>query len=269
MGDADPIHDDLPDTGDEMSGDDGVGGPASPGAVEVAGVDVPAAEAVAPGPAGPPVALGPAGPPVAPDVVAAAAAAHAAAGAAGFLPMGAHVAGAAAAPAPLAAAPAPKPKPTPKSVLPRKPRSERLAGDDGWPVLEVRAIAGAHGKDRIKISQNADGYKDLRAICGVCGSTRTRTGRPSASAGAFRDAQGRGLGTIFAFLVEYDCIGGHDTHKSWVASYEARDVARQRFHLEFADSALYDEIVAVERPLRPGVDGPNEEPLHKDFGRGG
>ncbi len=151
--------------------------------------------------------------------------------------------GAAEPPAPSGRAPPPSEgddptakKVTPKSQLPRVDRKERRAGDDGWPQLLLSAEAGPCGHDRIKLTQNKDGYKDMRAICGTCGATRTRIGRPSRQDGPFRDAQGRGLGTSCAFIWEFHCTGDRNAHRDWDATYDRRVPSRKRFMREYGAS---------------------------------
>ena len=104
---------------------------------------------------------------------------------------------------PPEALPPPPPPPDPPSPeahppdppLPAAvPRRRRI--EEGWPRLYL-GPAGPHGPSGIRLSVGADGKTDMRAECGVCSATMTRTCRlPDRKTG-----QGRPLGLLAAWLL--------------------------------------------------------------------
>jgi hypothetical protein len=160
-----------------------------------------------------------------------------------------------------AAAPAAPPSPAlpdPGGAEPA-PREVR-AGADGWPRL-----AHPTGSGYIRLSQNADGSWDMRAVCEQCGATFSRTCKaPSARAreGSKAFGQGRPLGKLWLWLsLAGEMLADHAVNdhppRGWDPCFENRRLARL---LTLDDPALALWL-AKERPIDPLRDGADGEPL--------
>lgn len=106
----------------------------------------------------------------------------------------------------------------------------RRAGDDGWPRLWTPSRRAC-----VRLSRNAAGVWDMRAICDVCGATLTRTCKSPdrrVRHGTKGRGQGKPLGRAWAWAVHADTLGegvGHtfDAHQAYVPDLQARRNGRR------------------------------------------
>jgi hypothetical protein len=134
------------------------------------------------------------------------------------------------------------------------------AGPDGWPRL-----AFPTGSGYTRLSQNADGSWDMRAVCDICGATFSRTCKPPtvrAREGSKAFGQGRPLGKIWLWLsLAGDMPADHASNdhppRGWDPCFDNRLFARQLALDEPALAPWFEK----ERPLDPRRDGADGEPL--------
>ena len=120
-----------------------------------------------------------------------------------------------------------KPAASSGSGAPAMPARARCVDEDGWPRVCHPTLAGARGVSHLRLSTNASGIEDIRASCGVCGATRSRTCKPA-------DANGRGrpIGALWCWI-HFPCGGDSKTH-----SAEPWDILETRF--EFRQDFVAD-----------------------------
>ena len=172
-------------------------------------------------------------------------------------------------PPPAAEPGSPRPAAEPLPPLPppaAEPRvQEDRAGPGGWPTYEFPGPPGDRGNSTIKWSINQHGHIDIKATCGHCGRTRSRT---THAADLHRRSsmkslgQGRPLGMIWAFLAHTggeDCRLSGSAHRDWKPTYAQRVRARLDAELAIPTTST---LRTSERPPNVGVaDGPEGEPL--------
>ncbi len=132
------------------------------------------------------------------------------------------------------------------------------AGPDGYPRLHLPSGIGC-----IRLSLNADGSTDMRAICMRCEATLSRTCRPPAP-GTRRTSklygQGRPIGKLCAWLLHGETLDGHhsrEEHRSFKdPSFPQREAARAMARLLEGSHIWFD----AERPVVDG-DAASGQPL--------
>lgn len=136
------------------------------------------------------------------------------------------------------------------------PRASR-AGPDGYPRLYLPG-----GTGYLRLSMNADGTNDIRAVCLTCKATLSRTCKPPADGRRGRAAgQGRPLGLLWAWASYGVGPGGGEghtsaDHRAFKPSLELRRQARQ--DIESVGGA--DLWLQAERATT-AADGDDGEPL--------
>ena len=135
----------------------------------------------------------------------------------------------------------------------------------GWPRIEFPGAAGPRGQSKLQWSRNKAGHIDLRAMCGHCQRTRSRTlhanetGRNNTLKAL---GQGRPLGMLWAWLTRgggADCELGGANHRDWVPTYAERVVGRLAAEAFVPAAAVFR---SGGRPPNTGVaDGPEGEPF--------
>ena len=128
-----------------------------------------------------------------------------------------------------------------------RPRARR-AGRDGYPKLWV---PGSDEQIGIRLSDNLDGTKDMRAICNLCSATLSRTCRlPTAgraAAGSKLSGQGSPLGKLWAWAkkgLELGRVHSAADHTAFVPNLDQRASARGDVELLLPVSA---DWIAAER----------------------
>ena len=134
---------------------------------------------------------------------------------------------------------------------------QRRAGRDGWPRLWLPSREGY-----ARLSCNAEGVWDMRAICEICGATCSRTckGPPlRARPGTKAFGQGRPLGKTWAWLRHGVALGPTHTAEQHV-SFEPGLADRQRARIDA--SAQPGVQLWLDKERAPNAsDGPDGEPL--------
>lgn len=127
----------------------------------------------------------------------------------------------------------------------------RRVGDGGWPRL-LTGMIGVKGESVLRLSVNQHGHSDLRAFCGHCGNTLSRTCKPD------RRGQGRPIGLLGAWLFCGSAVGCH--HKGvWPIPHLARVAGRVQLSLLGDDGQQFFD---AERDFDPVLDDPvTHEPL--------
>ena len=127
----------------------------------------------------------------------------------------------------------------------------RRAGEGGWPRL-LTGMIGVKGASFLWLSVNNYGQQDLRACCGHCGNTLSRTCKPD------RRGQGRPMGLLGAWLSCGSAVGCH--HKGvWPIPHDARVAGRVQLALLGDGQEFFD----AERDFDPVLDDPvTHEPLN-------
>ena len=133
------------------------------------------------------------------------------------------------------------------AALEHRPRARR-AGRDGYPRLYVPGSADQVG---IRLSDNADGTKDMRAICNVCSATLSRTCKlpPPGRAvpGSRLSGQGSPLGNLWAWAkkgLDLGPVHASAAHSAFVPDFEQRRSARSDVELLLPVSA---DWISAER----------------------
>jgi hypothetical protein len=121
------------------------------------------------------------------------------------------------------------------------PRARRV-GDEGWPRL-LTGQFGAQGDSFLRLSVNHLGNVDLRASCGHCGKTFSRTCKPDPR------GQGRPMGMLGAWLSR-GSIAGCQHRDVWPIPYEERVIARAE--LDAVDGS--EEFFKTERKVDSKLD---------------
>lgn len=125
----------------------------------------------------------------------------------------------------------------------------RRAGADGWPRLVVSQAANA--ESFIRLSVNASGSSDMRASCGFCKKTLSRTCKPDAK------GQGRPLGLLGAWLAR-GAVGSCVHADVWPIAFPERVAGRQL--LEALEGSA--DVFGAERAIDDAFDDPSGEPRH-------
>ena len=134
------------------------------------------------------------------------------------------------------------------AAAPEHMHRARRAGRDGYPRLYV---PGSAEQTAIRLSDNADGTKDMRSICNFCSATLSRTcklpppGR--AAPGSRLSGQGSPLGKLWAWAKKGLDLGPVHTsaaHSAFVPDFEQRRSARSDVELLLPVSA---DWISAER----------------------
>ena len=135
------------------------------------------------------------------------------------------------------------------------PPAARRADADGWPRLWFHDIVGEKGMTFLRHSMNKDGEDDIRATCGLCGATRSRTCKPGAS------GQGRMMGGLYHWC-GFNCGGDRERHRElpW-GSLDDRIAARSNFINKYWRGKVAQDILKAERKVDPAKDRMGE-PIH-------
>lgn len=130
---------------------------------------------------------------------------------------------------------------------------EARAGPDGWWRLY---LPPPHHESYIRLSTNATGAEDLRAVCGFCGIEKNRTCNPKPKGNMQQLGQGRPLATLWSFLKWVDpsklnhCgLGGCKHKEFWPSAPDRLGARREVNELVPATS----KFRRAERAPEPGV----------------
>jgi hypothetical protein len=140
-------------------------------------------------------------------------------------------------------------------------RGRGLVALDGYPRMPMMA-EGPHGRSWLRLSPSGtNAFQDIRANCGRCGGTRTRTCKPDPMGHTARArSAGRVFGHVFAWGLK-DCGGDPVVHRGFYPSYDERRAARATSVVDLGDDVSYGRFCAAEREVHAELDDDIGEPF--------
>lgn len=153
------------------------------------------------------------------------------------------------------------PVPAPAAPAAEAGEREGRAPPGGWPTFVMPGPRGRLGDFSLQWSYDKKGHLNIRASCGNCGRTRTRTTWPGQGTSLRSMGQGRPLGMLWAWL-EWgrgagNCINVLRDHRDCDPGYAIRNVARRD---ALATLPAGSNFLKERNDSPPGVDGPQGEP---------